>query len=69
MNIFVVVYIRLYNIPIGSGIIGAGTVHISSELTLPALYLIKHISRLSGVCPVIQLWISVRKFLEIKINV
>jgi hypothetical protein len=26
-------------------------------------------SRLSGVCPVIQLWISVRKFLEIKINV
>ena len=56
MNIFVVVYIRLYNIPIGSGIIGAGTVHISSELlTLPALYLIKHISRLSGVCPVIQL--------------
>jgi hypothetical protein len=47
--------IKQNNIPIGSGIIGAGTVHISSELTLPALYLIKHISRLSGVCPVIQL--------------
>jgi hypothetical protein len=56
MNIFVVVYIRLYNIPTGSGNIGTGTVHISSELIiLSAPYLFKHMSRLSGVCPVIQL--------------
>jgi len=56
MNIFVVVYIRLYNIPTGSGNVGAGTVHISSELLiLSALYLVKHMSRLADVCPVIQL--------------